>query len=60
MKVALVFPRFAYPSGDVPLGLCYLAAAILKDTDAEVEILDTTFLREDPMEFLERKFRENK
>jgi len=32
MKVALVFPRFAYPSGDVPLGLCYLAGAILKHT----------------------------
>jgi anaerobic magnesium-protoporphyrin IX monomethyl ester cyclase len=59
MKVALVFPRLAYPSGDVPLGLCYLASSILKHTKADVEILDTTFINEEPLEYLEKKFKEN-
>jgi anaerobic magnesium-protoporphyrin IX monomethyl ester cyclase len=45
MKVALVFPRFKYPSGDPPLGLGYLAASLIKETDAELNVFDATFAR---------------
>lgn len=42
-RLGLVFPRFRYPSGDPPLGVAYLAAAVRAWTDWEVEIVDTTF-----------------
>ncbi|MFH0920071.1 MAG: radical SAM protein [Fibrobacterota bacterium] len=45
MDVALVFPRFKYPSGDPPLGLGTLASALRKETDARVRLLDATFAR---------------
>ncbi len=59
MKVALVFPRFKYPSGDPPVGLCYIASSILKHTNAEVDIIDTTFDK-DPMKHIENAFKEKK
>ncbi|MFP4446727.1 MAG: B12-binding domain-containing radical SAM protein [Desulfosudaceae bacterium] len=43
-KIALVFPRFRYPSGELPTGLATLAAYIrrqIKDTD--IRIIDTSF-----------------
>ncbi len=43
MKVAIIFPRYKYASGDVPLGVCYLASYLKKSTPAEVTIIDTTF-----------------
>jgi len=43
MKIALIFPRFKYPSGDIPIGLAYLASIIKKETDSDIEIIDTTF-----------------
>lgn len=43
MNVALVFPRFKYPTGDVPLGVAYLASSIKRFTDANLNIVDTTF-----------------
>lgn len=43
MKVMLVFPRFKYRSGDLPLGLAYIASHLRAHTRAEVSILDATF-----------------
>ncbi len=47
MKVALIFPRYKYPTGDPPLGIAYIAAYAKKETDAEIEIIDTTFDQSD-------------
>jgi radical SAM superfamily enzyme YgiQ (UPF0313 family) len=46
MKVALVFPRRHYPSGDPPLGILYLAARLRERTGLVPKILDTTFDRD--------------
>lgn len=43
MKVAVIFPRYKYISGDVPLGICYLASYLRENSDAEIELIDTTF-----------------
>ncbi len=56
MKVALVFPRFTYPSGDPPLGVAYLAGAIRMLPGLKVDILDTTF-ESSPMSYLAREFK---
>ncbi len=56
MKVALCFPRFRYPCGDPPLGVAYLASMLRAHTDAEVEILDSTFWSR-PLEKYRRLFR---
>lgn len=45
LRTLLVFPRFRYPSGDPPLGVAYLAAA-MRERGHEVEIFDATFTRE--------------
>ncbi len=58
-KIGFVFPRFKYPSGDPPVGLAYLAASVLKYTDADVDVIDTTF-EDNPMEFLNEHFKNNK
>ena len=57
-KLALVFPRFRYPSGDPPLGVAYIASYVRKVVpDAEVRIFDATFkpsfeaMRKDLAEF---------
>jgi radical SAM superfamily enzyme YgiQ (UPF0313 family) len=42
LRVLLVFPETRYPSGQLPLGLAYLAAALRESTDAEVDCLDTS------------------
>lgn len=42
-KVALVFPRFRYPSGDYPLGLATLAGYIRANLPVDVVLCDTTF-----------------
>ena len=44
-RVALVFPRVKYRSGDPPLGVAYLAAALRQARPAlDVRIIDGTFL----------------
>jgi radical SAM superfamily enzyme YgiQ (UPF0313 family) len=43
-RLGLVFPRFRYPSGDPPLGVAYLAAAVREWTDWSVEVIDSTFM----------------
>ena len=58
-KIGFVFPRFKYPSGDPPVGLAYLAASVLKYTDADVDIIDTTF-EDDPVMFLNDHFKKNR
>ncbi len=45
MRVALVFPRCRYPSGDPPLGVAYLAA-LAEEVGHEVTVIDTTFARD--------------
>jgi anaerobic magnesium-protoporphyrin IX monomethyl ester cyclase len=45
MRVALVFPRLHYRTGDPPLGVAYLAAALEKERpDLDVRVIDGTFL----------------
>ncbi len=53
MRLLLIFPRFKYPSGDPPLGVAYLAAA-LREAGHEVDIFDATFVKR-PLEALKRK-----
>ncbi|MBN1639775.1 MAG: B12-binding domain-containing radical SAM protein [Anaerolineae bacterium] len=43
-KIALVFPRTRYPSGQPPLGILSLAAVLLERMpEVEVEVIDPTF-----------------
>ena len=56
MKVALIFPRRRYPSGDPPLGLLYLAARLRERTGLVPKILDVTFAR-DAFAWLEAQLR---
>lgn len=59
MKVALVFPRGHYPSGDPPLGVLYLASRLRQQTGVVPHILDTTFDRH-PRERLRQQLSEEK
>jgi len=43
MNIALVFPRDKYPTGDPPLGISYIKSYIDKNSDCNVDVLDTTF-----------------
>ena len=43
MKIAIIFPRYKYIAGDVPLGVCYLASYLKEKTNAEIDVIDTTF-----------------
>ncbi len=56
MRILLVFPRFRYPSGDPPLGVAYLASCV-RQTDAQVEIFDATFVKH-PLRVLRQKLQE--
>ena len=42
-NVVLVFPRFKYPSGDIPYGLSIIASFLREKLDVNVTILDVTF-----------------
>ncbi len=53
MRVALIFPRFRYPSGDPPMGVAYLAA-LAEAEGVEVDVLDCTF-QSDPLAYLEER-----
>ena len=59
MKVALIFPRRRYPSGDPPLGLLSLAGRLRQRTGIAPKILDTTFAG-DAFAFLEQALRAEK
>jgi len=43
MKIGIVFPRYKYPTGDVPLGICYLSSYLQKTNKITPTIIDTTF-----------------
>jgi anaerobic magnesium-protoporphyrin IX monomethyl ester cyclase len=46
VKIALVFPRTRYPSGQPPLGILSLAAYVrAQDPAAEIDVIDPTFAR---------------
>jgi len=46
VKIALVFPRTRYPSGQPPLGILSLAAYVRdKDPAVEIDVIDPTFAR---------------
>ncbi len=51
MRIALIFPRTRYPSGQSPLGILYLAAYLRRESDAQVDIFDLTF-RKKPFDYL--------
>lgn len=42
-ELLLIYPRLHYPSGDVPLGVLYLASAIRARLGFEPEVLDLSF-----------------
>ncbi|MBN1433168.1 cobalamin-dependent protein [Candidatus Fermentibacterales bacterium] len=42
-RVLFVFPETRYPTGQPPLGLAYLTAAIRDSSDADVELYDMSF-----------------
>ena len=55
MNIALIFPRFKYPSGDMPMGICYLAARVLQQyPETELDIIDTTF-NNNPLRDIQRR-----
>jgi len=44
MKIAFVFPRTRYPSGQPPLGILSLAAYLRREVpDVSIDVIDTTF-----------------
>ncbi len=46
MRIALVFPRTRYPSGQPPLGILSLAASLRhQDPAVEIDVVDPTFAR---------------
>jgi len=55
MKIALVFPRARYPSGQPPLGILSLAAYIRQTVPGtEIDVIDLTFSRK-PLEMLQQR-----
>jgi anaerobic magnesium-protoporphyrin IX monomethyl ester cyclase len=43
-KIALVFPRFRYPSGELPTGLATIAAYVRERvSDVDIALIDTSF-----------------
>ena len=58
MKIALVFPRTRYPSGQPPLGILSLAAYLrAKHPQVVIEVIDPTFSTH-PLEEMERRIEE--
>lgn len=51
MRIALIFPRTRYPSGQPPLGILSLAAYLRRESDAQVDVFDLTF-RKKPFDYL--------
>ncbi|MDY7041238.1 MAG: radical SAM protein [Chloroflexota bacterium] len=52
MRIALIFPRTRYPSGQPPLGILYLAAYLRQHVDCEIDVIDPTF-ESHPMAYME-------
>jgi anaerobic magnesium-protoporphyrin IX monomethyl ester cyclase len=57
VKIALVFPRTRYPSGQPPLGILSLAAYVRdKDPTVEIDVIDPTFARR-PLQMMRDQLR---
>jgi len=52
LRIALVFPRTRYPSGQPPLGILYLAAYLRQHVDCEIDVIDPTF-EHHPLAYME-------
>ncbi len=52
MRIALIFPRTRYPSGQPPLGILYLAAYLRQHVDCEIDVIDPTFEHQ-PLAYME-------
>jgi anaerobic magnesium-protoporphyrin IX monomethyl ester cyclase len=60
IKIALVFPRTRYPSGQPPLGILSLAAYVRQTTPGvTVEVIDPTFARR-PMDLIRERITHGK
>lgn len=59
MHIALIFPRCKYPSGDPPLGIMYIASELKKMKGVQVDIIDTTFVR-NPKRHIQRCLKNKK
>jgi anaerobic magnesium-protoporphyrin IX monomethyl ester cyclase len=56
MRVLLVFPETRYPTGQLPLGIAYLAGALREASCGDTECLDTSLV-EHPFEYLADRVR---
>ena len=55
MKIAFVFPRTRYPSGQPPLGILSLAAYVRETVPGtEIDVIDPTFARH-PLEMIRER-----
>lgn len=54
MRIALIFPRTRYPSGQPPLGVLYLAAYLRRESGVQVDVFDLTF-RKKPFDYLRQE-----
>lgn len=57
-KIALVFPRCKYPTGDIPLGVIYIASELSKLNGIHIDIIDTTFIK-NPKNHIYHHFKNN-
>jgi radical SAM superfamily enzyme YgiQ (UPF0313 family) len=57
-NVSLVFPRFKYPSGDIPYGIASLASYIRRELNVKISIIDATF--NPKMSYIESSLKQNK
>lgn len=57
-ELLLIYPRLRYPSGDVPLGILYLAAAVRQKLGIKPELLDLSFSRS-PFEEIRQRLSQN-
>ncbi len=56
MRVLLVFPETRYPTGQLPLGIAYLAGALQDQPGADIQCLDTSLV-ERPYHYLTKAVR---
>ena len=58
-ELLLIYPRLRYPSGDVPLGILYLAGKVRKELGIKPDIIDLAFFSK-PLKALSELIRENR
>jgi anaerobic magnesium-protoporphyrin IX monomethyl ester cyclase len=58
MRIAFIFPRVRYPSGQPPLGMLSVAAYLREQLpDTQIEVIDPTFARR-PLEMMRQRIEE--